>query len=179
MAPLCTAKIEEDCSARAMLWTPTMNIHQPTLHLFDQLSVCVCEHVCACVWVLEFYSLTGCSLWNQSSQGFISFFSRSELSFFYRRWTACTHAPTVINPYPPRVLYPPTSETHYSTKQGNAVINPLWFSLLHYCPNASSPVCDVISCAVEKVKYVGCFACCADFEVALISPFRIIITCRF
>lgn len=72
MAPLCTAKIEKDCSARALLWTPTMNIHQPTLHLFDQLSVCA--SMCVHVWVLEFYSLTGCSLWNQSSQGFISFF---------------------------------------------------------------------------------------------------------
>lgn len=41
---------------------------------------CVCEHVCVCVRVLEFYFLTACPLWNQSSQGFISFFL-TELSF--------------------------------------------------------------------------------------------------
>lgn len=73
-----------------------------------------------------------------------------------------THAPTLINPYPAHILH--------SAPQGNATINPLWSSLLYYCPNASSPVCDVISCAVEKVNNVGCFACCAGFEVALISP---------
>lgn len=125
MAPLCTAKIEEDCSAQAMLWTPVMNIHQPTLHLFDQLSVCASMFMC--VWVLEFYSTTGCPLWKQSSQGFICLSLYRSVFPYHRNHIISlpTHTPTAIKPYHPHVLYPLISQTHYSTKQGIAIINPL------------------------------------------------------
>lgn len=183
MAPLCTAKIEEDCSARAMLWTPTMNIHQPTLHLFDQLSVSARMCVCVC-WGGGGGVLNSNRLLFMESviTGLYLFFFWYRIVFPYRRWTACPHTLLPWSPLPilPKFDIPhPTSKTHYPTKQGNAIISVLWCSLLLYRPNASSPVCDVIFCAVEKVKYVGCFACGADFEAALISPFRKISTHNF
>lgn len=131
MAPLCTAKIEEDCSARAMLWTPTMNIHQPTLHLFDQLSVCVWACVCMCVgsWILFPNRLF---FMESVITGLYLFFSRSELSFLFveellahmlLQWST----PTLPVVYIPPLLRPttPRSKVMLSSKPFVIFIAPL------------------------------------------------------
>lgn len=82
---------------------------------------CVCENVCVCIegaaggsWIL-----TGCCLWNQPSQGFISFSSGTELSFLivdellahtrsYRDHPSLS-SPSSISPTPlPRLTTPPS-----------------------------------------------------------------------
>lgn len=67
----------------------------------------------------------------------------------------------IINPPTPGSISS-TSQTQY-TQPGNVIVVPYEIFFLHFlqCPNSSSPF--VLSCASEKVNYVGCFACCADF----------------